>query len=139
MTTKAISRREFLEHLGILGGLGALYCGMTDFGSLEGPDQSLIYRGTSRGGYRQNPGAGLNAGILRPQFELKELLGSEFWGIGLFNDMYLYWQTSLMQPEDGMDKIPEAFLKHLGPNTRIQLNIRQSINLKVDWFWPATT
>jgi len=32
MTTEAISRREFLEHLGILGGLGALYSGMTGFG-----------------------------------------------------------------------------------------------------------
>jgi len=72
-------------------------------------------------------------------FYTKELLDSEFWEIGLFNDMYLYWQTSLMQPEDGMDKIPKAFLNHLGPNTKLQLNIRQSINLKVDWFWPATT
>jgi monoamine oxidase len=34
MTTEAISRREFLEHLGILGGLGALYSGMTGFGLL---------------------------------------------------------------------------------------------------------
>ena len=91
------------------------------FGSLQESDQSLIYRGTSRGGYRKKPGAGLNAGILRPQFELKELLDSKFWETGLFNDMYLYWQTSLMQPEDGMDKIPKAFLNHLGSNTKIQL------------------
>ncbi len=34
MTTEAISRREFLERLGILGGLGALYYGMTGFGLL---------------------------------------------------------------------------------------------------------
>ena len=94
------------------------------FGSLEGSDQSLLYRGTSRGGYRQKPGAGLNAGILRPQFKLQELLDSEFWEIGLFNDMYLYWQTSLMQPEDGMDKIPKAFLNHLGSNTRLQLKVK---------------
>jgi len=82
------------------------------FGRLKGSDQSFVYKGTSRGGYRKKPGAGLNAGILRPQFELKELLDSEFWEIGLFNDMYLYWQTSLMQPEGGMDKIPKAFLNH---------------------------
>ncbi|MBT8366611.1 MAG: FAD-dependent oxidoreductase, partial [Deltaproteobacteria bacterium] len=94
------------------------------FGSLEGSDQSLIYRGTSRGGYRQKPGAGPNAGILRPQFELKELLDSKFWEFGLFNDMYLYWQTSLMQPEGGMDNIPKAFQNHLGSNTKIQLNVK---------------
>jgi hypothetical protein len=55
----------------------------------------------------------LNAGILRPQFELKELLDSEFWEIGLFNDMYPYWQTSLMQPKGGMDKIPKALSKSM--------------------------
>ena len=32
MTTEAISRREFLERLGILGGLGALNYGMTGLG-----------------------------------------------------------------------------------------------------------
>ena len=32
MTKEALSRREFLERLGILGGLGALYYGMTNFG-----------------------------------------------------------------------------------------------------------
>ena len=94
------------------------------FGSLEGSDQSLLYRGTSRGGYRQKPGAGLNSGILRPQFELKELLDSRFWEIGLFNDMYLYWQTSLLQPEGGMDNIPKAFLNDFGANTKIQLNVK---------------
>jgi monoamine oxidase len=36
--------------------------------------------------------------------------------------MYLYWQSSLMQAEGGMDHIPRAFENNLGPNTRIELN-----------------
>ncbi len=36
--------------------------------------------------------------------------------------MYLYWQSSLMQAEGGMDHIPRAFENNLGPNTQIQLN-----------------
>lgn len=35
MTAEAISRREFLERLGVLGGLGALYYGMTGLGLLS--------------------------------------------------------------------------------------------------------
>ena len=94
------------------------------FGNLREVNPSLKYKGTSRGGYKQKPGAGLNAGVLRPQFDVNDLLESEIWQIGLFNDMYLYWQTSLMQAEGGMDNIPKAFQKSLGPNTRIQLNVK---------------
>ena len=94
------------------------------FGDLRESDQSLVYRGSNRAGYQKKPGAGMHAGIPRPKFDLNELLESEFWKSGLFNDMYLYWQTSLMQPEGGMDAIPQAFLKNLGPNTKLQLNVK---------------
>jgi monoamine oxidase len=92
------------------------------FGSLKGQNQSLKYLGTSRGGYQQKPGAGMNPGVLRPRFDLNALVESEFWQSGLFSDMYLYWQTSLMQAEGGMDHIPKAFRDSLDPKTRIQLN-----------------
>jgi len=59
---------------------------------------------------------------LRPQFDLNELLESEIWQTGLFSDMYLYWQTSLMQAEGGMDHIPKAFRDRLDPKTQILLN-----------------
>ena len=94
------------------------------YGNLKGSDQSFKYIGTSRGGYRQKPGAGLSPGVLRPQFDLNELLESEFWQTGLFSDMYLYWQTSLMQAEGGMDHIPKALRDSLDPGTQIQLNAK---------------
>jgi len=94
------------------------------FGSLKGQNQSLKYRGTSRGGYQQKPAAGMKPGVLRPPFDLNELLESEFWQTGLFSDMYLYWQTSLLQAAGGMDKIPEALRDSLDPKTQIQLNAK---------------
>lgn len=103
------------------------------FGDLRRTDRSLVYRGSNRAGYQQRPGAGLNAGVPRPKFDLNDLLDSEFWKSGLFNDMYLYWQTSLMQPEGGMDAIPQAFHKNLGPNTNLQLNVKATgISRKAD-------
>jgi monoamine oxidase len=94
------------------------------FGDLTESDQGLEYQNTSRGGYRRKPGAGLNAGILRPRFDLEDLLETEIWQTGLFNDMYLYWQSSLMQAEGGMDHIPRGFRDNLDPNTRIQTNVK---------------
>jgi len=38
--------------------------------------------------------------------------------------MYLYWQTSLMQAEGGMDHIPKALRDSLDPGTQIQLNAK---------------
>ena len=79
------------------------------FGNLKESDQSLKYLGTRRGGWAQKPGAGLTRGILREPFAMDEILESEIWQTGLFSDMYLYWQSSLMQAEGGMDRIPRAF------------------------------
>jgi len=95
---------------------------LQQFGNLKESNQSLKYTGTNRGGYSQKPGAGLDAGALRPQFDLNDLLESGIWQTGLFNDMYLYWQTSLMQAEGGMDHIPKAFQDSLGPQARVLLN-----------------
>lgn len=92
------------------------------FGNLKESDQSLKYLGTRRGGWAKKPGAGLTRGILREPFDMDELLESGIWQTGLFSDMYLYWQSSLMQAEGGMDHIPRAFENNLGLNARIQLN-----------------
>lgn len=51
------------------------------------------------------PGSWFNEGKIRPQFSLTELLDKEAWDTGLFNDTRAYWQTSLMQPTSGMDRI----------------------------------
>ena len=51
------------------------------------------------------PGGWFNNGQLNPAFDLPDILNGEAWKPGLFNDMYVYWQTSLMQPTGGMDRI----------------------------------
>ena len=103
------------------------------FGDLKGSDQSFVYGGSRRTGYLRKPGAGLSTGMPRPTLDLNDLLDSKFWKSGLFNDMYLYWQTSLMQPVGGMDLIPRAFRNNLGPNTNLQLNAQATgISRKAD-------
>lgn len=92
------------------------------FGSLRESDQFLKYLGTRRGGYARKPGAGQMPGTLHGPIDLDDILESGIWHTGLFSDMYLYWQTSLMQAEGGMDHIPRAFKNNLGPNTLILFN-----------------
>ncbi len=97
------------------------------FGHLAQSDQTLRYIGTRRGGYAQKPGAGMAKGALRSPIELNELLETGIWQTGLFNDMYLYWQTSLMQAQGGMDHIPRAFQNSLGQNTRLWLRAKADV------------
>ncbi len=92
------------------------------FGSLRESDRSYKYMGSRRSGWAQKPGAGKTRGALRQPFDLNEILESGIWHTGLFSDMYLYWQSSLMQAEGGMDHIPRAFEKNLGKNSVIHLN-----------------
>ena len=103
------ARSDPVDHIISPGNQAAFLRMLQRYGNLNGSNQSLKYTGTSRGGYQQKPGAGLSPGVLRPPFDLNELLESEFWQTGLFNDLYLYWQTSLMQVAGGMDHIPKAF------------------------------
>ena len=92
------------------------------FGSLRGSDESLKYIGSRRSGWARKPGAGTTRGVLREPFDLNEILESGVWQTGLFSDMYLYWQSSLMQAAGGMDHIPRALEDSLGQNASIQLN-----------------
>jgi monoamine oxidase len=118
------ARSDEINHIIAPGNQAAFLRMVQRYGNLKGSNQSLKYSGTSRGGYEQKPGAGLSPGVLRSPFDLNDLLESEFWQTGLFSDMYLYWQTSLMQAEGGMDHIPKAFRDRLDPKTQIQLNAK---------------
>jgi len=115
---------EPIDHLIGPGRREALLRMLRHYGSLKESGHSLKYLGTSRGGYREKPGAGLRSGVLRRPFDLYDILDSEIWQTGLFSDMYLYWQTSLMQAEGGMDHIPKAFRDRLGPQTQVMLNAK---------------
>ncbi|MGD9301712.1 MAG: FAD-dependent oxidoreductase [Desulfobacterales bacterium] len=118
----ALTRNSQIHHLVTPENRTAFLRMVKQFGNIQDSDRSLKYIGTRRGGWAQKPGAGLARGILREPFDMDELLASGIWQTGLFNDMYLYWQSSLMQAEGGMDHIPRAFENNLGPNTRIELN-----------------
>lgn len=84
---------------------------LTNFGALEESGAALVYEGTDRAGYAVLPGAWRNAGRLNPVVGLEELLASELWDDALYNDMRIYWQTSLMQPKGGMDMIWQHLLR----------------------------
>ena len=51
------------------------------------------------------PGAWFNNGTLNPAFSMENILDGKAWSTGLFNDMRVYWQTAMMQPTGGMDRV----------------------------------
>lgn len=63
--------------------------------------------GSDRRGYQPGitPGAWFNNGTPNPAFDLPDILDASAWTPGLFSDMRIYWQTSLMQPTGGMDRV----------------------------------
>ncbi len=83
---------------------------LREFGALQRHGGGLAYNGSGRAGYTVPPGAGRRPGTLYPEIDLKTLLDSDFWKNGLFNDMVDFWQTSLLQPVGGMDRIVDGFL-----------------------------
>jgi monoamine oxidase len=117
-----ITQNDQIDQFVAPGNRAAFFRMVRHFGNLKESDQALKYLGTRRAGWAQKPGAGLTRGKLRKPFDTDELLASGIWQTGLFNDMHLYWQSSLMQAEGGMDHIPRAFAENLGMNARIQLN-----------------
>jgi monoamine oxidase len=89
---------------------------MADFLKTYGPlDKSGKYVGSDRAGYKTPPGAGTQVGVADPDpLSMHELLDANFWG-GLLYEEAWDWQATMMQPVGGMDAIPYAFAKSLGP------------------------
>jgi monoamine oxidase len=88
---------------------------MATFLRIYGPlDKTNKYVGSDRAGYKVLPGAGSQVGVLDPPLEMTTLLDESFWGNMLFEDTW-DWQATMMQPVGGLDKIPYAFAKALGP------------------------
>ena len=99
------------------------------FGEL---DEDFVYRGSSRAGYQPpGPGAGNQHGDLWKPFTFPDLLQAKsIWTDQLYADMRHYWQTSLLQPQGGIDNIAAAFLrqptgngKHVGNLVRLQRKV----------------
>ena len=88
---------------------------MQTFLKVYGPLQKDgAYIGSDRAGYKQNAGAGQQVGIFEEPMDMHTLLDENFWNGILYEETW-DWQATMMQPVGGMDRIPYAFEKALGP------------------------
>ncbi len=81
------------------------------YGSL---DEAGKYNGCDRAGYSKTAGAGDDAGVLSEPIDMHTLLEENFWQ-GMMFDQAFDMQATMFQPVGGMDRIPYAFAKSLGP------------------------
>jgi monoamine oxidase len=87
---------------------------LQDFGDITGRSKGWRYEGSSRRGYRVNPGAGSQTGVVAgPPPSLHDVLGSR---VGLdFSFEFEYKQAMMMfQPVGGMDHIAYALAAKVG-------------------------
>jgi monoamine oxidase len=90
---------------------------LSHFGQLTGDGAQMVYAGAAlagdypRAGYRVEPGDVTQPGRAWPTLSLKEVLASNFWNSEMFNDLEYFWQTTSMQPVDGMDMIWKGFMR----------------------------
>lgn len=90
---------------------------LKNFGQLTREGAQLVYAGAAtqsdyiRAGYSVEPGDVKTPGEPRPTLSLEEVLNSDFWNSEMFHDLEYFWQTSLMQPTNGMDMIWKGFLR----------------------------
>jgi monoamine oxidase len=102
------------------------------FGQLSAEGAEMVYLGASladdypRAGYaidslnyRQlNPGDVTQPGTPWPTLSMDDVLQSDFWNSEMFNNLEYFWQTTLMQPVDGMDMIVKGFQRAALPDGR---------------------
>jgi monoamine oxidase len=74
----------------------------------------LVFKGSTRSGYKSLPAAGEDAGERRDPVPLGTLLDIDLWSAVLFEEGFDF-QATMFQPVGGMDRIPMAFAKKLGP------------------------
>lgn len=103
--------------------VGAFLGMLQQFGQLTHEGAALVYKGATtayhqRAGYGTNPTGLTASGERWPTLTLKEVLASDFWQGGMFNDLEYYWQTTLLQPVGGMDRVVEAFRAAPVPGSR---------------------
>ncbi|RXH56336.1 flavin monoamine oxidase family protein [Granulicella sibirica] len=88
---------------------------MADFLGVYGPlDKTGAYVGSERAGIKVYPGAGKQVEVDEVPLDMHTLLDADFWN-GILYEEVSDWQATMMQPVGGMDQIPYAFAKSLGP------------------------
>lgn len=81
------------------------------YGDLS-PD--LFYKGSQRAGLKTEPGAGAEVGSAYDPIDMSVLLDEDMWNGMLFEEVS-DMQATMFQPKGGMDRIPAAFARALGP------------------------
>jgi monoamine oxidase len=87
-------------------------------------NRDYAYLGSSRAGVSHLAGAGPVREQLRPPLEMHALLDANFWRGVMFEET-LDMQATMFQPVGGMDRIPYAFAKKLGPVVQYESPIRE--------------
>ncbi len=96
----------------VLGGLDRrrLLYFFKHFGALDG---NFRYRGSSRAGFEDFPGAGLTPGRGRAPLAFEALVDSRFWYWHMGFEKKFEQQATMLQPVGGMDEIARAFESRL--------------------------
>jgi monoamine oxidase len=80
--------------------------------------EDLLYKGSTRSGYVTLPGAAGEIGVKRDLVPFDTLLDVDMWAGMLFEEAFDF-QATMFQPAGGMDRIPMAFARKLGPVVRL--------------------
>ena len=80
-------------------------------------DPDLVFRRTSRSGYKIPPGAGPQVPVDCDPLPMHALLDANFWN-RMLDEENPDWQPTMFQPVGGMDRIPTAFAERLAPVIR---------------------
>jgi monoamine oxidase len=91
------------------------------YGDLK-PD--FTYRGSERAGVVRLPGAGPVTEELRRPVDMHALLDAGFWRGVMFEET-LDMQATMFQPVGGMDRIPYAFARKLGPIVQYRAPVKE--------------
>jgi monoamine oxidase len=82
----------------------------------------LVFKGSTRSGYKSLPDAGDQAGEARDPVALRTLFDIDLWSAVLFEEGFDF-QATMFQPVGGMDRIPAAFAEKLGPVVRLNSEV----------------
>jgi monoamine oxidase len=84
---------------------------LKQYGDLS-PD--LFYKGSKRSGWKSLPGAADAVGVPNDPLDLSTLLDLDMWTSVIFEDS-IDDQATMLQPVGGMDMIPKALARKIGP------------------------
>ena len=107
---------------------------LKDFGAL---DKDLVYRGSARGGYRELPGGGNDAGRNHEPLDLEQLLNAGFWSQLAESGEGPTQAATMVRPVGGMSKIAEAIARSVANvvsyNAEVTRLRRRGNGARVEW------